>query len=574
MPRQKKLPSARIRVEVEKLSKMGWSAREIADKLHIDVRSVFRHRATAKADGESHVFEIPEPKPEHKLEDEVRACIEPTPDGFERFYNRYNREYQLPPHLKRIVGQAIGKRRVLLNVPPGHAKSTIFSIWFPIWNIVRNRDIQILVLSKTDTLAKEFCKAVEEELRANDKLIDDFGRFQPSEAHSIWSPGLGQLSVEGRKRALSHGPTIMSRGAGQQVYGFRADLIIADDVVDTVNSKSDDARRELSRWFHLICLSRLRPTGEAVVVGTRFHVDDLYGELSRKGVDKGKIIWEHINFPALSDPDTHEATMDFERGIPLWPEYWTLEALLDKYEEVGSTAFQQGYQQNPIPDEDALVKPEWYQGCLDPDRPLGRGIDPAKRRCRVISIDPSPTAKAGFIVADVADFEQPFIAVLDAMHTKMGVREMLVAIEDARQRWGGINYLIIESNSAHFFLQAEEFRRWQQSSGIRLLTHVTGGNKNHMEWGVNSLSMNFEFGTIRIPDGDPTTKQRMHALQQELLTYPYGATWDLVMALWFIKFNWKRLLKPYASSKKFRTNAPARLSKGWGGAFRKFGESK
>jgi hypothetical protein len=47
----------------------------------------------------------------------------------------------------------------------------------------------------------------------------------------------------------------------------------------------------------------------------------------------------------------------------------------------------------------------------------------------------------------------------------------------------------------------------------------------------------FEFGRIRLPYGDAESRAMSQMLIQEAKSYPQGETDDLLMALWFIRFN-------------------------------------
>jgi hypothetical protein len=66
-------------------------------------------------------------------------------------------------------------------------------------------------------------------------------------------------------------------------------------------------------------------------------------------------------------------------------------------------------------------------------------------------------------------------------------------------------------------------------------------NKNNAEYGVQSLASDFEFERISLPYGDETGRRMSDLLSNEALMYPDGETNDLLMALWFVKFNYKKL---------------------------------
>ena len=58
--------------------------------------------------------------------------------------------------------------RISILAPRGHAKSTWLSIIYPIWKIVKIRDIKVIIVSDTGDQAEMFLRAIKDELEAND----------------------------------------------------------------------------------------------------------------------------------------------------------------------------------------------------------------------------------------------------------------------------------------------------------------------------------------------------------------------------------------------------------------------
>ena len=67
--------------------------------------------------------------------------------------------------------------RISILAPRGHAKSTWLSVIYPIWRIVRDRDVKIIIVSDTGDQAEMFLRAIKDELEANERLIEDFYAF-------------------------------------------------------------------------------------------------------------------------------------------------------------------------------------------------------------------------------------------------------------------------------------------------------------------------------------------------------------------------------------------------------------
>jgi hypothetical protein len=81
---------------------------------------------------------------------------------------------------------------------------------------------------------------------------------------------------------------------------------------------------------------------------------------------------------------------------------------------------------------------------------------------------------------------------------------------------------------------------------FKLIKHKTAANKNDAEYGVQTLAGDFEFNHISLPYADTEGMEMTDLLAKEALNYIPGEKNldDMLMALWFVKFNWRRLKPP------------------------------
>jgi hypothetical protein len=436
-----------------------------------------------------------------------------------------------------------------------------------------DRNVQILIASQTDKLAKKFTNEIAFHLSNNALLIKDLGRFRPEMADWPWRPNSGELLVDGRTRETKSGDlSIQVRGSGQAILGMEANWVIVDDAVSRKHVKSETMREDLSLWFHGDVLSRLEPDGRAIVIGQRLHLYDLYGELAGEKIQDAtgefRHRWEHLNYPAV------EIWPDAEAGIEakvLWPAKWSYEALMERYADQGSALFEAMFQQNPLPEGERLCQRKWiygddqFPGCLDHLRDAGHFAPDLKQRVRVMSLDPSPTRYAALIVADLEWSRGAFEChVIEIVRSKMNVRDMLFHIERCVDTYAP-SYFVFEQNAAQrWFLtdpQMESMRR-----RVSVLPHTTGRNKGDPVLGIESLAVDFEFGRIKLPYGDAEAKAQSQHLIDEALTYPQAQTDDVLMALWFLKFNFSRLVPRGEAGEKTTGKGyhiPPRLAKGY-----------
>jgi hypothetical protein len=450
------------------------------------------------------------------------------------------------------VASALEHKNLLLNVPPRHAKSTIMSVWFPIWLVAKNRNEQIVIISKTDALAKKFAREIAAAFENNTELKREFGPFVPSEKGWLWQPLSGQMLVAGRSRETKSGDlTIQIRGSQQQILGMEASWAIVDDATDLRIAQSETQRNSEREWIQGEVFSRLQMSGHAVVIGQRVHPRDIYGYLSEMTKRKGGRVFHIEKHPAITDIEAKTVLWDCVQNGGQHTNYpdccRSFEALDDIYDRLGQRLFSTMFQQQPMPEGSAFVQQEWIDGCLDRDRPAGFSYQPENGNeflpmVRVLSVDPSPTRYAALVVADVLYMprsDQFNCVILDIKRDRMGLRETVNAIEEL----AGYNpeYLIFEQNS---------FARWLKEDPVfqslhgrfRVIGHDTGRNKLDPEFGVHSLSADFELGRIRLPYGDADGRHASELLIQEALQFPYGDTDDVLMALWFMKARAKGLI--------------------------------
>lgn len=138
------------------------------------------------------------------------------------------------------------------------------------------------------------------------------------------SLGRWQTRYGGGLRATSWYGGLTGRG----VDGL---LVVDDPFKSRTEAESSKTRRRVSEWFRDVAYTRREPGVSILVVMTRWHPNDLAGELIAKG-------WQFIRLPAISDA-----------GESFWPERWPLPELEKIRAEVGEFTFTSLYQGLPRP---------------------------------------------------------------------------------------------------------------------------------------------------------------------------------------------------------------------------------
>ncbi len=560
--------------EVEWLRNLGLTQQQIGTALHLSPRRIRQIIQTAHQDGV--VIVRPDARQVASLDERYQKMCEFSAEGFKRFFDEFS-GHILPSHAEDWIGQFVSYRNLMLNVPPGHAKTTVFSVWLPIWLLARDRDEQILLISMTWPFARDNAAEIAYNLEFNDHLVEVFGRFAPNNlAEKLpWRPSQGQLLVSGRSRVATSGQmSIESRGRGQQILGKRATVVVVDDMTDAEVARSEAEREKEAYWLRTKVFTRIMPleedsaSGRAVIVGQRVHYNDIYGTLARDvytrdPVRRGQKLWTVIEKPAVVRwPDEDR---EHPEPIVLWPELFSFDELMVQYERLGSQVFDTMYQQNPLPEGTRLVNPDWWVGCRDIDRSAGHGAKDDGEYLpvsRVLSIDPGVKryhASSVWDVPYVPGSDTFYGQLIEARHWQGPQKTIVDELERCLSTYR-LDYIIIEKVSFTEWLEGDPVYQRLRRLAI-IIPHTTGRNKGNPDMGVESLARDIEMGTIRLPYGDDAGRSMSKLFEEEANVWPFGETDDVLMTAWFVKWNWRRLIPRSALPTRINTgkeNVPSR----------------
>jgi hypothetical protein len=465
-----------------------------------------------------------------------------------------------------------GLSRLLVNVPPNHAKTMTITINYVTYRVVKNPNINVIVISKTQEQAKKFLYAIKQRL-THPRYADLQAAFGPTDGYKatadMWSANKIYLGADVRESDAKD-PTVEAIGMGGQVYGARADLIVLDDVVTLSNSAEWAKQQE---WIRQEVASRLPPGGgQLLVVGTRVSAVDLYKELRNpQHYTDGIVPWSYLSMPAVleyADDPKDWKTLWAKSEQPLVEDdipdengnfdRWTGPRLTAVRNEAGPSKWSLVYQNLDIA-ENAIFDPMCVRGAVNGMRKSGALVagaaghpDSPQNFYRVIGIDPAMSGDTA-AVAYAVDRRTQKRYVMDvyvmSSPTPAAIRSLIREWTDAYKP----HTVIVESNAFQLFLtQDEEIRNFLATRGIAYRPHYTGNNKQDPEFGVASLAP--LFGTVTKRDGnnnnlkhaddnmielpDSSRNEHVKKLIEQLVVWQPGVQgkklkMDAVMALWF-----------------------------------------
>jgi phage terminase large subunit-like protein len=421
-------------------------------------------------------------------------------------------------------------QHIMLMAPRNHGKSTIFSVYYPLWLMARDPNVRIVIVSNTATQAKSFLRQITDNLERNEKFIELFGNLVP-QMPDKWS----QEEIIIKRDDLSlKDPTITAVGTGGAILSKRADVVICDDLLNRENTKTSYQREETRLWFFEVLDPVLEPlTGKMIVVGTAWDSADLYHHL--------------LTLRTYEIRKRYDAIVDEDKHITLWPSRWPWEVLMGKKEEMGTTSFNKAYRNIANSDETAIFKSAW----------LERAIERGQGRTLIYSLDYSRWDLGGMVIAMGVDLaisekkESDFCAFavigmlrdgtkipLHLSKQKLSFAGAQNMIKDLQRRFN-CGVIIVESNG----YQAALVRDMQEGTALPIKGYATGGEKFDLEVGLNSLAVEFENNKWILPysDQSPATKQIVDELVDGMKRFPNGHTEDILMAVWFANGGLRQL---------------------------------
>ena len=159
--------------------------------------------------------------------------------------------------------------------PWGHGKSLQMSIATPLYELGMNPNLRIKIVTNTPEFAQARLQACQEYILRNSEYHRMFPHIRSSKPGD-WNKH--KLVV--MRDSYSPDGSIEAYGILQTATGGRADLLIFDDVVDLNNAILSPAMRpKVIEAFHNVWLPRLEPTGFAIYIATRWHLEDVTGVL-------------------------------------------------------------------------------------------------------------------------------------------------------------------------------------------------------------------------------------------------------------------------------------------------------
>lgn len=240
--------------------------------------------------------------------------------------------YEVQPfHLKLLQYQFEHPDNLML-VFRGAGKSTLCTVAKVIHLLLKDPNLRILIASKTAQNAEGFLKEIKNHFEGNERLAEIFGPYYDARKCTKWD----NREIEVLPRTSpSKEASVTCVGVEGTIVSKHYDIIIADDLVDEENSRTQYMREKSKTWYYKTLMPTLEPPdpevphrGEYHRLGTRYHWDDLYGHLIAN-----ELADHHLIIPALD-----------ESGRSPWPKKYPVEWFGERRKRAGLIIFNAQYQ--------------------------------------------------------------------------------------------------------------------------------------------------------------------------------------------------------------------------------------
>lgn len=243
-----------------------------------------------------------------------------------------------------VEGEA---RRQIWMLPARYGKTLMASVWGPTWALDRYPELPIMELSYAAKLA-----------RRNAVTVRDIAEEHAERLRFRLKPGAQRADLW----QTTEGGGILAAGVDGGTTGFGGGLIVIDDPFkDWKEAHSETTRENVWNWYRSVVYLRLnQETDSIIVVGTRWHEDDLVGRLLNPPDGEEPEPWLVTRLPATAE-DGDDDPLGRAPGEVIEEERFSTNAVRARARVLGSYLTAAMEQQRPAPAEGSILLRQWWR---------------------------------------------------------------------------------------------------------------------------------------------------------------------------------------------------------------------
>jgi predicted phage terminase large subunit-like protein len=254
-------------------------------------------------------------------------------------------------HLEAVRSRTI--TRLIVNIPPGFSKSTLFGVMYPAWIFATEPTAKIL------SVAHNLDLALRDSVRCRRLIQSEW--YQDLWPHVRLA---GDQNAKAKFEIEGHGGFRQALASGA-ITGVRADHVIIDDPLSATDAMSEAVRNSMKDWILEAVPTRLNnPGGENAstisLIQQRLHEEDSTGVLLDRNLG-----YVHLCLPMEYDPARHCTTpiggdWRTEEGQLLFPKRFPREVVDRDKHAMGPWATASQFQQSPSPRGGGIIMRDWW----------------------------------------------------------------------------------------------------------------------------------------------------------------------------------------------------------------------
>lgn len=310
-------------------------------------------------------------------------------------------------------------------------------------------------------------------------------------------------------------PSIFVSAVDNNRTGMHPDVIIMDDLVSETTVTTADQRNKTKNHYRF-SLSLLERNGLQVVIGTRYHMDDLYDELLK---NEG---FNCIVRPAI-----------LPNGKLYFPAKYTYEVLQELKRDQGADIYNSQYMLDPTNEEDAVFRVgnlNYYDDDVMTNYKEGMPGAPKFQQVFVLTDLAITNNKRSdsTVVMIVGITAEKKIYVIDYVDEKLTPTQIVMQIFDSydlARKYGYVRYVGVETVSFQkvmLYLLKDEAKRRGMTLPLKELKPVKD----------KTLRIN---GLVPLVDnGDIYISPRHKGLKDQMREFPFGKHDDIIDTLAYV----------------------------------------
>lgn len=262
-------------------------------------------------------------------------------------------------HLQAVVDGEI--KRLIINIPPRCAKSSLTSVAFPAFTWAQRR------VSDTSGPGVQFLHASYSQILTLRDSTKCRRLIESPWYQSLWGDRFQLMADQNTKSRFDNdkGGSRLSTSVGSSLTGEGGNIIVVDDPNAAQEAHSEATIATTIEWWDGALSTRLNnaKTGAFVVIQQRLGEEDLTGHILSKEVGE----WTHLCLPMRFEPERSFVTSigwedpRTEPGELLWPERFGEREVANLERQMGPWTAAGQLQQRPEPKGGGVIKREWWQ---------------------------------------------------------------------------------------------------------------------------------------------------------------------------------------------------------------------